>query len=233
MISAVPVITPVTTPVVLPTVAMVGEPDVHVPPPPLDGSLRVIEVAGQTTLAPSIVPALGAAFTLIVLVADAVPHILVTAYTIVAVPRVLPVTIPVALMDATAGDRELHMPPGTASLNNVESPAHTIMAPVITPANGAGLTVTTAVAYAAPHRFVTAYDIVVVPAATPTTFPTTSTVAIHGLELVHTPPGVPLISVVEVVGHTVKVPAIVPAVGNPFTVTTTDAATVPQPLVTV
>ena len=72
-----------------------------------------------------------------------------------------------------------------------------------------------------------------VPAELPVTSPTTSTPATAGSPLLHTPPPEASVSTVEVVGQTVKVPAIVPAFGKAITVTITVAAIVPQPLVTV
>ena len=60
---------------------------------------------------------------------------------IVAVPKLTPVTIPEAEPTvATAGLKELHMPPVTASDNVEVLEKHTIAEPVI--ANGEVLTVT-------------------------------------------------------------------------------------------
>ena len=75
---------------------------------------------------------------------------------------------------------------------------------------------------------------VVVPTATPVTIPDDEPiVAMEGVTEVHTPPPAPLLRVVVAEGHTDRVPLILPALGNGFTVTTTVAAAVPQLLVTV
>ena len=75
---------------------------------------------------------------------------------------------------------------------------------------------------------------VVEPEATPCTIPVLPTVAVDVLALLHVPPVVPEASLntVFAAGHTVIVPAIVPATGTAFIVTTAVAADVPQPLVT-
>ena len=58
----------------------------------------------------------------------------------VAVPAATPVNRPVAeLMLATVPSFELQVPPVISSLSNEESPAHTVLTPVI--ASGNGLTV--------------------------------------------------------------------------------------------
>ena len=74
---------------------------------------------------------------------------------------------------------------------------------------------------------------VVVPGAIPVTTPVALIVATPVLTLLHIPPGVPSLRLVVAVGHTVKVPVIVPALGVALTVTTAVAAAVPQLLVTV
>lgn len=85
-------------------------------------------------------------------------------------------------------------------------------------------TVTTVVA-GVPHPV--AYDIVVVPAATPVTMPVLlPTVAVPADELLHVPPDVVLDKDVVEPTHTMLVPEI--AAGDPFTVTVANEA--PQPL---
>jgi hypothetical protein len=127
----------------------------------------------------------------------------------------------------------LHTPPGAASLSGVADSSHTVSVPVIVPAAGKGLTVTTAVAAAVPQLFVTAYDMVVVPAETPVTTPVASTVAMPVSVLLHTPPDAALLSEVVASSQTVVVPVMLPATGNGFTVTTAEATAVPQLLITV
>lgn len=73
----------------------------------------------------------------------------------VAVPAVMPVTAPVLLTLATAVLLLLHTPPVTASLNVVVPPVHTVMVPVMVPADGVPDTVTVVVALAVPQLLVT------------------------------------------------------------------------------
>ena len=77
---------PVAIPELLPMVAMPGDAELQTPPPPLEGSLRVIDVPGQTKPAPNIVPGFGAGFTVATTVANALPQMFVVSYMIVAVP---------------------------------------------------------------------------------------------------------------------------------------------------
>ena len=74
---------------------------------------------------------------------------------------------------------------------------------------------------------------VVVPEVRPLTTPEALTVATIVLVLLHTPPGVASVNVVEELAHADAVPLIVPATGKGLTVTTLVAATVTLPLVTV
>jgi hypothetical protein len=105
--------------------------------------------------------------------------------------------------------------------------------PVIVPATGEGLTVTTTVVATEPQLLVTVYDIIDVPAVTPVTTPVALTLATPVDTELHTPPPAASVRFVVVVGQTVRPPVIVPAFGAGFTVTTLVAATVPQLLVTV
>ena len=123
-------------------------------------------------------------------------------------------------MEAMVGAAELQVPPGTASFNNDVWEIQTIAVPVMIPAFGSGLTVTTTEVDAEPQLLVTTYEMVVVPAATPVTIPEVPTVAILVSVLLHIPPPVRSISVVVAPGQTVYVPRIAPAVRNGLTVTT-------------
>ena len=71
------------------------------------------------------------------------------------VPPATPLTIPDELTVALAVLLLLHVPPAVASLNVVVAPLHTDAVPVIVPAVGAALTVTTLVATAAPQLLIT------------------------------------------------------------------------------
>ena len=73
----------------------------------------------------------------------------------VAVPAATPVTVPVLPTVATVVAVLLQAPPVVASLNPVVAPAQTIAVPVIVPADGSGLTVTTLVAAVVPQPLVT------------------------------------------------------------------------------
>ena len=68
----------------------------------------------------------------------------------------------------------LHAPLPVASVSVVVAPTHTAAVPVMLPALGNGLTVTTVVAATVPQPPVTVYDMVVVPTAMPVTTPRSS-----------------------------------------------------------
>ena len=76
---------------------------------------------------------------------------------------------------------------------------------------------------------------VAVPPATPCTMPVLPTVAVPVDPELHVPPEVPVasLSVVFDPAQTVRVPVIVPATGNGFTVTEAVAFTVPQLFATI
>ena len=135
---------------------------------------------------------------------------------------------------ATAGNVELQVPPGTASVRFVVAPAHTEAVPMIVPALATGFTVTTLIAAVArPQLFVTVYEIMEVPAETPETKPVLPTVATEGETELHVPPVTPSVSAIVDPAHTKAIPEMVPALPDPaFTVTECIAEAVPQPLVT-
>jgi hypothetical protein len=105
------------------------------------------------------------------------------------------VTTPVEeLTVPTAAIVLLQTPPLPLVNNVVVAPTQVVAAPLIVPAFGSGLTVTIAVAVPP----VTEYDIVAVPAAPPVTIPVFEpTVAMLVLPLLHTPPVVASLRVVE------------------------------------
>ena len=86
-------------------------------------------------------------------------------------PGVTPVTTPVALTVATPGVPEFQVPPPAASASVTDNPVHTLVLPVIVPAEGLELIVTDAVALAVPQLLTTIYEMVVVPVVTPVTIP--------------------------------------------------------------
>ena len=74
---------------------------------------------------------------------------------ITAEPAVTPVTTPEPLMEATEALLLLQVPPDVAFESVVVPPTHTVLVPVIVPADGEGLTVTDCVAVAVPQLLVT------------------------------------------------------------------------------
>ena len=147
-------------------------------------------------------------------------------------PAITPDTIPELLTVAIIPRLLLQMPPGAASASGVVLPAHTAGTPVIVPASGSGFTVTVCVAIAVPHPLVTEYEIVVFPAATPSTDPVLLTVAIPVEPLIQLPPVAGSERMIVAPGHNAEAPTIVPATGNGFTVTMLVAIAEPQPLAT-
>jgi hypothetical protein len=181
----------------------------------------------HTTDTPVIAPAFGNGLIVTAFDVEAVPQPLVTAYIIVSVPAVVPVTTP--LNTVAVALLALHAPPATASVNVIEEPAHTVDKPVITPALGNAFIVTAFVAVAVPHPLVTAYIIVSMPGVTPVTTPP-DTIAVALLAL-HVPPEAASVNVIDEPIHTPDAPAIVPALGSGLIVTAFDVVVVPQPLV--
>src|ERR1043165_9586111 len=99
-------------------------------------------------------------------------------------PAVTPVTTPVLEIVALP-KTVLHTPPETVSERVVVLPTHTSDEPEITPGDVAAVTVTTIVLK---QPVPNVYVIVLVPAANPVTTPVEEdTVAIAGVELLHTP----------------------------------------------
>ena len=84
--------------------------------------------------------------TVIGIVVYAVPQLLLTEYVIVAEPRAMPVTIPPVVTVAIIALLLLHTPPVTVFARVVVKPVPTDDAPVMLPAVGNALTVTTVVA---------------------------------------------------------------------------------------
>ena len=87
-------------------------------------------------------------------------------------------------------------------------PVHTVVVPVIVPADGPALTAMVVVALVEPQVPVMVYDIVTAPADIPVTTPDALTVALAVLLLLHVPPLVASVSVMLAVGHTLVGPLI-------------------------
>ena len=140
---------------------------------------------------------------------------------IVAVPALIPETFPEELTDAMEGELLLHEPPGISLLKLIKLPTHTVVGPVIVPADGDGFTVIPADVLAVPQPVVTVYVMVALPAATPVITPVVEfTVAAAVLLLLQLPLVLPLlVNVVDKPAQTAAAPVIVPAFGSAVTVT--------------
>jgi hypothetical protein len=114
--------------------------------PPVAELESAVDDPVQTVVVPVIVPASGLGFTVMICVALAVHPLLVTVYDIMVVPADTPVmvpddepavAIPVLLL--------LHTPLPAASDRVVAVVGHKVKVPVMVPADGTALTVTTVV----------------------------------------------------------------------------------------
>jgi hypothetical protein len=148
-------------------------------------------------------------------------------------PPLTPDTTPSALMVATDGADELHTPPPARSTRDMLAPAHTLVGPVIVPADAEVLEETVYMATPVPQVPETEYEIVTLPVPTPLATPDGLIVTIAGSLLLHVPPVAVLESVDEVPMHTKAEPEMVPAEGGPLTTTVCIDDAEPHPLVTV
>jgi hypothetical protein len=73
----------------------------------------------------------------------------------VAIPALVPVTTPEALIDAIVPLPDNHVPAAGVAVSVVVVPADIVVVPVITAATGSGFTVTILVAVALPQMLVT------------------------------------------------------------------------------
>jgi hypothetical protein len=129
VIMAVPLAMPVTLPVAsIVAIAVLPEDQV----PPVVTSARAVLDPTQTVVVPVMDWTVGRAFT-VTLVVTLVeqPLAFVTVYVMVAEPAVMPVTLPVASMVATAVLLEDQVPPTVTSARVVVDPAQTLVLPVI------------------------------------------------------------------------------------------------------
>jgi hypothetical protein len=152
---------------------MLEEVEVQVPPLPVE--LKVVTLPTQRAEVPVMVPALGAAVTVITKVEEALaqPPVPLTVYVIVAVPAAVPVTTPALLIGAMLEEVEVQVPPLAVEVKVVTLPIQRAEVPVMVPALGAAVTFITKVeeALAQPPVPLTVYVIVAVPAAVPVTTP--------------------------------------------------------------
>lgn len=106
----------------------------------------------------------------------------------------------------------VHVPPLLVSVSEIMEPVHTEPGPVI----GAGDTFTVTAAVVK-HPVGSEYDMTAVPGEIPVTMPVLKPIiSIVGLLLLHIPPAVISLSVVDAPGHIVVLPVIVAGTG--FTV---------------
>ncbi len=129
-----------------------------------------------------------------------------------AVPAVTPITLPDASTEATRVLLLDHTPPGVASVNVMNAPAHKLPAPPIGAAVGTVLIVTGYIATPAPQAPETVYFTVSIPANAPVTTPTDEMLALV-LVMLHAPP--PTVSDIGMVlpTHTPVGPEIAPDAG--------------------
>ena len=106
------------------------------------------------------------------------------------------------------------MPPAIASVKVAAEPTQVNDVPFIGFSDGVGLIVTIAVTVVAPQLFVTVYEMVAVPPATPETIPVPDpTVATDVFPEFHTPAAVASLKFVVAPLHAVNVPVIPETVG--------------------
>jgi hypothetical protein len=153
---------------------------------------------------------------------------------IVSEPAVTPETTPPEVMVAVVGLLLDHVPPATVSDKVTVEDGHTEVAPVIAPANAAGVTEIVEVATAVPQLLVTEYEILATPPATPVTTPVVApTVATVPSLVLQVPPEAPSVKVLETPAHNVDTPVTVPATGSGLTVIGKVTVTVPHEATTV
>ena len=115
--------------------------------PPVVPLASVTDVPVHSEVGPVVAAGVdGAESTVSERVATAEPQLLLTVYDTVTTPVATPVSVPVAEMVAVAVLLLRQVPPLTALAKVMAAPRQTLVAPVMVPADAAGLTVTTLVA---------------------------------------------------------------------------------------
>jgi hypothetical protein len=177
--------------------------------------------SSHTESAPFMIPAsTDNGITVIVVVADELPHRLVIVYEINAVPSDTPDTTPVGNMVATAVFALPHKPPAIAFPSNPSCPKQTLVLPVITPESGLLYTVTGCLVTPVPQPVVILYLTVSNPVVIPVTAPAVDTETLP-VAVLHTPPAILGVNEKVAAGQTPLAPDNVPAVAVGLTVTTT------------
>jgi hypothetical protein len=141
---------------------------------------------------------------------------IVFEYIIVSVPALTPLTTPELFIIAMLVFLLLHAPPDIVSLNVSVELLHSIVLPLIAPADGVLVTVITTLATADPQERLILYFIVSVPGVTPVTMPVLLTVATPVFVLLQVPPVPVSLSVAVLPAHKTLVPVIA---GTPATFT--------------
>ena len=122
-------------------------------------------------------------------------------------PAVMPVTMPVGDMDALPVPAvTFHVPPAVASVILVVTPSQTLLAPLIVPAAGCGLTVIVTLSTRLPQLLVIVFLITTLPDATPVTTPVVLTEPADPTRL-QVPEGM-LVNGIVVPAHTLVAPLI-------------------------
>jgi hypothetical protein len=148
------------------------------------------------------------------------PHaLLVVAYFMVAVPGVMPVTMPVVETVAAVLTDLLHVPPADAAVKVTGAPIQTLAGAVICGSPGAVSTVMALIARTEVHALVIVYMTVSEPADTPVITPVADTVARLVLLMLQAPPVVASDMARVLPGQTVTAPPITLTVGIEPTVT--------------
>ena len=147
----------------------------------------------------------------------------------VVVPAETPDTTPPVTV-ARAVLLLLHTPPLVALVNVIVAAGQTFDNPVIIPANGSGFITIVFEEEALPHKLVTVYIMVSIPAIRPVTTPP-ETVALL-LDALHTPPELLFVRVILALTQMLEAPDMLPASGNGFTSTVLVALALPQALLT-
>lgn len=124
----------------------------QVPPVPVVDIVALLP--RHKALTPVTVGAVGSGLTVTIMVSFAVPQLLVNVYDIMALPPETPVTTPVAETVATVVLLLLHVPPVVVLPSEVVALWQTMGAPVIVPADAAGVIVTNMVSAIMPHELV-------------------------------------------------------------------------------
>jgi hypothetical protein len=119
--------------------------------PPVPEVLSVVVLLTHTAAVPDIVPASGLALIVTALVATSEPQPLVTVYDMSTEPAAMPLTTPAADIVATEGSELSQVPPLVVLLSVMLLPVQTTDGPLMVPAAGSGLTVTSIVAFAVPQ----------------------------------------------------------------------------------